>query len=130
MRVAAPNTTVMVSVFNDDGRCLGFVLARGLAGFESFDVNERSLGLFPTAKRAAKQHAEAFGGQRPNHSERSRRRQMRNGRRDTQGQWRRSRARRGGGAGVCQLAVKCHGVRRRSGRPPTLALRGCSGSRS
>jgi len=37
-----------------DGReCLGFVLSRGRAGFEAFDREERSLGLFPTAKQAA-----------------------------------------------------------------------------
>jgi hypothetical protein len=37
-----------------DGRaCLGFVLSRGRAGFEAFDREERSLGLFPTAPTAA-----------------------------------------------------------------------------
>jgi hypothetical protein len=37
-----------------DGRaCLGFVLSRGRAGFEAFDREERSLGLFPTAPAAA-----------------------------------------------------------------------------
>jgi hypothetical protein len=33
-----------------DGRaCLGFVISRGRAGFEAFDREERSLGLYPTA---------------------------------------------------------------------------------
>jgi hypothetical protein len=37
-----------------DGReCLGFVLSRGRAGFEAFDSEERSLGLYPAAPAAA-----------------------------------------------------------------------------
>jgi hypothetical protein len=37
-----------------DGRaCLGFVLSRGRAGFEAFDCEERSLGLYPAAPAAA-----------------------------------------------------------------------------
>jgi hypothetical protein len=37
-----------------DGReCRGFVLARGRLGFEAFDREGRSLGLFPTAPTAA-----------------------------------------------------------------------------
>ena len=37
----------MASVY--DGRsCVGFVLARGRAGFEAFDAGERSLGVFET----------------------------------------------------------------------------------
>jgi hypothetical protein len=37
-----------------DGReAIGFVLARGRAGFEGFDREERSLGLFPAAPTAA-----------------------------------------------------------------------------
>jgi len=35
------------------GRCLGFVLGRGPAGFEAFTADERSLGLFPNEKQAA-----------------------------------------------------------------------------
>jgi hypothetical protein len=34
------------------GRVVGFVLDRGVAGFESFDADERSLGLFETRHRA------------------------------------------------------------------------------
>jgi hypothetical protein len=33
--------------------CLGFILARGEAGFEAFNADERSLGLFPTQHEAA-----------------------------------------------------------------------------
>ena len=43
----------LISVFNDDGCCLGFVLPRGLVGFEAFTADEQSVGTFPTAKRAA-----------------------------------------------------------------------------
>jgi hypothetical protein len=42
-RTAAPLVTVY------DGRsCIGFVLARGRAGYEAFGADETSLGLFPT----------------------------------------------------------------------------------
>jgi hypothetical protein len=34
--------------------CLGFVLARGAAGFEAFRADERSLGVFPTQHEAAR----------------------------------------------------------------------------
>jgi hypothetical protein len=37
----------------DRREAIGFVLARGRAGFEGFDREERSLGLFPTAPTAA-----------------------------------------------------------------------------
>ena len=50
--MSAPAPT-MANVFDDDGRYLGVVFARGKFGFEAFDANERSLGQFPTAKRAA-----------------------------------------------------------------------------
>jgi hypothetical protein len=33
--------------------CLGFVLARGEAGFEAFGADEKSLGRFPTQHEAA-----------------------------------------------------------------------------
>jgi hypothetical protein len=33
--------------------CLGFILARGKTGFEAFDRNEKSIGLFPTQRAAA-----------------------------------------------------------------------------
>jgi hypothetical protein len=37
-----------------DGReCIGFVLARGKAGFEAFDSEQRSLGTFTTQQIAA-----------------------------------------------------------------------------
>jgi hypothetical protein len=46
------DTPAMLSV-TDGARCIGHVLARGKSGFESFDQNDRSLGVFPTAQEAA-----------------------------------------------------------------------------
>jgi hypothetical protein len=44
----APNTSVY------SGQCcIGFILARGAAGFEAFSADEKSLGLFPTQREAA-----------------------------------------------------------------------------
>jgi hypothetical protein len=37
------------------GRVVGFVLDRGVAGFESFDADERSLGLFETRHSAVRE---------------------------------------------------------------------------
>ena len=37
-----------------DGRaCLGHVRGRGKAGFEAFDADNRSLGIFPSRRDAA-----------------------------------------------------------------------------
>jgi hypothetical protein len=37
-----------------DGRqCLGHIIARGKLGFELFDADDKSLGLFPSQKEAA-----------------------------------------------------------------------------
>jgi hypothetical protein len=48
------NTSTAPLAYVYDGRaCLGFVLSRGRAGFEAFDREERSLGLFKTAAQAA-----------------------------------------------------------------------------
>ena len=33
--------------------CLGFVINRAAAGFEAFNADEKSLGLFPTQREAA-----------------------------------------------------------------------------
>jgi hypothetical protein len=41
----------MTSVIND-GRCFGFTFARGPKGFEAFDAECRSLGLFDTEQAA------------------------------------------------------------------------------
>ena len=42
----------MLSIY--DGRiCLGFVIARGKLGFEAFDRDVRSIGVYPTQGEAA-----------------------------------------------------------------------------
>jgi hypothetical protein len=47
------NTSAPLSYVYDGRACLGFVLSRGRAGFEAFDCEERSLGLYPAAPAAA-----------------------------------------------------------------------------
>jgi hypothetical protein len=45
------STTPLLSVY--DGRqCVGFVLNRGRSGFEAFDAEEKSIGLFETQDAA------------------------------------------------------------------------------
>jgi hypothetical protein len=46
------NAPHMVAVY-DGQRCLGHVLGRGKGGFEAFDVDNRSLGIFPSQREAA-----------------------------------------------------------------------------
>jgi len=46
-------STAPMSYIYDGRACLGFVLSRGRAGFEAFDHEERSLGLYPVAPAAA-----------------------------------------------------------------------------
>jgi chitinase len=51
------STTAILSVY--DGRfCVGFILARGRDGFEAFNADETSLGLFSTQDAAASAIAE------------------------------------------------------------------------
>jgi hypothetical protein len=44
--------TPLQTVF-EHGRVAGFIIDRGVSGFESFDARERSVGIFETAHRAA-----------------------------------------------------------------------------
>jgi hypothetical protein len=37
----------------DGGKCVGFALRRGRTGYEAFDVDEKSLGLFASESEAA-----------------------------------------------------------------------------
>jgi hypothetical protein len=61
--MTARSATTPISVY--DGRaCLGFILARGRAGFEAFDREERSLGLYPAAPAAANAVSAAAGNER------------------------------------------------------------------
>jgi len=49
---AAPSSSPMVSVC--DGRdCIGWVFNRSSAGFEAFDRDQKSLGIFRTQREAA-----------------------------------------------------------------------------
>jgi hypothetical protein len=51
-------TTGLLSVY--DGRtCLGHVMARGRFGFEGFDVDDKSLGMFRTRPEAVDAVTEA-----------------------------------------------------------------------
>jgi hypothetical protein len=43
----------IASVFSGQGVCLGFILNRGAAGYEAFNSDETSLGLFRTQRAAA-----------------------------------------------------------------------------
>jgi hypothetical protein len=46
-----------------DGRvCLGFIIGRGRDGFEAFNANDKSVGLFGTVKLAADALSEREGG--------------------------------------------------------------------
>jgi hypothetical protein len=47
------NSEASMSYVTDGREAIGFVLARGRAGYEAFTVDERSLGLFETAAEAA-----------------------------------------------------------------------------
>jgi len=49
---ARPAPAMMFSVY-DGQTCLGFIFCRGSKGFEAFDRDEKSLGLFQAAKQAA-----------------------------------------------------------------------------
>jgi hypothetical protein len=44
-------TTPMVSVYSGQ-QCIGFIIARGKLGFECFDAEQRSRGIFPTQREA------------------------------------------------------------------------------
>jgi len=45
------------------GRCVGHIVARGVQGFEGFDRNDKSLGLFKSATDAVVAVAEGGGEQ-------------------------------------------------------------------
>jgi hypothetical protein len=48
------NTAATPMTYVTDGReAIGFVCSRGKLGFEAFDTEERSLGMFKTAGAAA-----------------------------------------------------------------------------
>jgi hypothetical protein len=47
------NTTTSLSYVYDGRRCIGHVIGRGKTGFEAFNQDDKSLGLFLSAKEAA-----------------------------------------------------------------------------
>jgi len=49
---ATTSSSPMVSVY-DGQRCIGWVFHRGRAGFEAFDREQQSLGLFRSQREAA-----------------------------------------------------------------------------
>jgi hypothetical protein len=51
MTTATTSGPVMKPVIYAD-RCLGFILNRGRSGFETFNIDDRSLGIFPDERRA------------------------------------------------------------------------------
>jgi hypothetical protein len=55
------DVTSMLSV-TDGQRCLGFVYSRGRAGWEAYDVDCKSLGLFHDRQAAIDTVAKAAGG--------------------------------------------------------------------
>jgi hypothetical protein len=48
----AAQSSPLLSAY-DGQRCIGFVCSRGKLGFESFDTEERSLGMYATQREAA-----------------------------------------------------------------------------
>lgn len=59
---AIPDILVMQCVYVDGSTCVGFIFERGRQGFEAYDADTRSLGLFPTQKAAADAVERAAGG--------------------------------------------------------------------
>jgi hypothetical protein len=47
-----------LSIYHGQTR-VGHIVARGKLGFEGFDINERSIGLFPSMRHAANTVEEA-----------------------------------------------------------------------
>jgi hypothetical protein len=43
----------MMTVFTTAGKVAGFIIQRGRIGFEAFDAEQRSFGMFETLHRAA-----------------------------------------------------------------------------
>jgi hypothetical protein len=52
MSAPVKQSSSWLAVYNGT-RCVGHVIARGRRGYEAFDVDDRSVGLFPTPQEAA-----------------------------------------------------------------------------
>ena len=51
--MTARSTTTPLAYVTAGRKAIGHIIARGKLGFEAFDSEERSLGLYPTAPAAA-----------------------------------------------------------------------------
>jgi hypothetical protein len=57
---ANPEVSIMQALaVYDGGRCIGFLMARGKQGVEGFNIDTKSLGIFPDQKAAANMVREA-----------------------------------------------------------------------
>ena len=53
MHSTSPDKPPTLASVHEGRRLLGFILNRGVDGFEAFDAAERLLGIFDTMKKAA-----------------------------------------------------------------------------
>jgi hypothetical protein len=51
--MSIPKSTTPLAYVYDGQQCLGHVLSRGPKGFEAFDRDDKSVGLFETQRQAA-----------------------------------------------------------------------------
>jgi hypothetical protein len=51
--MAGMSYTTSMQAVHDGRRCIGFIMKRGRTGFEAFDADEKSLGLYPSSQDAA-----------------------------------------------------------------------------
>jgi hypothetical protein len=64
-RQSMSGTISSMSYVTDGREAIGFVCSRGKLGFEAFDTEERSLGMFKTAAAAANVVFNAAASERP-----------------------------------------------------------------
>jgi hypothetical protein len=57
-------TNAMLTLFDQEGKVIGWVLNRGPAGVEAFDADERSIGLFKNEYNAAGAISRSFNSSR------------------------------------------------------------------
>jgi hypothetical protein len=53
MAAAAKSSMSPCASVYDGTRCIGHIIARGKTGWEVFDSEDKSLGVYPTQKQAA-----------------------------------------------------------------------------
>ena len=62
--ITAARSSPLLSAYEGQ-RCFGFVCSRGKLGFEAFDSEERSLGVYPNMQSAAPAVYRHFDGDAP-----------------------------------------------------------------